>query len=247
MLEIKITERTFELLCVLRKRVPVSTPSELIEWLAETGAEDIGIIVTHSEEEPSLPQKSPQIRSGEPLRQESGARFTASLRSTTGVAILPTEGLSPIFGALAESTPERKSPLPVKFASFRTSSLLNVKPSEAYVQGRRFKIRFWNQAVFATIKALVGDGVAIQEIVDVLYPLIKIGNPKGSIPIKGQNISHSLINTPRISWESIEKLSNFWDVDVRVKFKWTEKAPVELRGQSYEISTGTPRPVPTEE
>lgn len=244
MLEIKITERTFELLCELRKKVPVRTPAELIEWLAETGADDIGIIVNVREEDPSLSQKSPQSRSSEPLRQQSGTKFTANLRDTTGAAIRSTEGLSPIFGEPVESVPERKSPSPVEFRSFRTSSLLNVKPSEAYVQGRRLRIRFWNQAVFATIKSLVEDGVAIQEIVDVLYPLIKIGNPEGSIPIKGQNISHSLINTPRISWESIEKLNNFWDVDVRVKFKWTEKAPVELRGNWYEISTRTGRPVP---
>lgn len=60
MLEIKITERTFELLCELRKKVPVRTPAELIEWLAETGADDIGIIVNVREEDPSLSQKSPQ-------------------------------------------------------------------------------------------------------------------------------------------------------------------------------------------
>ena len=235
--EIKITEETFELLCELRKHVPKGTPSELIEWLADRGAQDIGISVEAIDGDSSVSIADlHDYENSEILDQDRGERTYAGLRDS-GADVLSESGFGRIVSDPIQNTPEKQSPALVKIVLFSSSFLLNVEPSMAYVEGKRFRIRFWNEAVFATIKSLVDKGVAIEDIEKVLSPLIKIGNPEGSVPIKGLNISHAFINTPRISWECIEKLNNHWNVDVRVTFRWNEKAKIELRGLSYEIGT----------
>lgn len=235
--EIKITEETFELLCELRKNVPKGNPSELIEWLADRGAQDIGISVEAVDGDTSVSSADlHDYENSENLDQDRGEKTYAGLRDS-GSNVLFESGFASIQSEPIKIFPEKQSPSQVNIVHFSSSYLLNVEPSMAYVEGKRFRIRFWNEAVFATIKSLIDKGVAIEDIEKVLSPLIKIGNPEGSVPIKGLNISHAFINSPRISWECIEKLNNHWYVDVRVTFRWNEKAKIELRGLSYEIGT----------
>lgn len=241
MTSIKISEETFNLLCQLRKKVPAKRPAEIVEWLAEWGATDIGIVVDANDVEVAKPpEDTPKFENNEQLRQNEGGTISSELRDSVVLDILPQRDFAPIFGETTEITTNRRHRSQTKFSNSIASQLVNVKPSRAFVQGTWFKITYWNRAVFATIKALVNDGVAVEEIAQVLSPFIKIGNPEGSVPIKRQNISHKFINTPRISWECIEKLYNYWDIDVRVRFRWTEKGPDALRGRTYEVRTGLP-------
>lgn len=236
---IRISDETFNLLCQLRKKVPATTPAELVEWLAERGASDIGIVVEAINDKDTIPTEDTlKFRSSEQLRQDKGTTISSELRDTVAVDVLSKHNFAPIYGETAEISTKKRHPSKVLFSTFSTSQLVNVKPIRALVKGHWFKISYWNRAAFAAIKALVDEGVAIEEIVEVLNPLIKIGNPEGSIPIKGQNISHMFINTPKISWKCVEKLYDCWGIDVRVRFRWNNNAPEELRGRSYEIRTG---------
>ncbi len=238
---IRITDETFDLLCQLRKKVPADTPAELVEWLTEKGTDDIGIIINADKEEGSEPLgDNPNTSCNEQLRHNGGNEISSSPSDNTCQDGLSEDSFAPIYGETIAVAPNQRSRRSREFTSFNASQLVNVKPIRALVKGRWFKISYWNRAVFAAIKALVDEGVAIEEIVRVLYPLIKIGNPKGSVPIKGQNISHMFINTPKISWQCVEKLHDGWGIDIRVRFRWNKKAPEELRGRSYEIRTGYP-------
>lgn len=129
-------------------------------------------------------------------------------------------------------------PSVVNFVLFRSSYLENVPPIEASIEGESFEIEYWNEVVFAVIKFLIEKRkVTVHQIAEVLHPNVKVGWQDGYRPIKGLNLSYDNIRTPRVSWECIEKLNLFSNIDVRIRFKWNEKAKVKLRGLSYEIRT----------
>ena len=135
---------------------------------------------------------------------------------------------------------DAKFPYPsvVNFVLFRSSYLENVPPIEASIEGKRFEIEYWNEVVFAVIKFLIENrDVTVHQIAKVLDPNVKVGSHDGYKPIKGLNLSYNNIRTPRVSWECIEKLNLFSNIDVRIRFKWNEKAKVKLRELSYEIRT----------
>ena len=235
---IKISEETFDRLCELRKSIQADYPHELVDYLANKWMENIDVVLDPDVEPPSVQRvQISQERNSQPLKHYTDDILTEG-QANSEVLTLPTdEFLGPILSDPVKIDPKNQSPSNVNFVLFRTSFLTNVLPSKAYVQGNWFKIKFWNEAVFATIKALLDAGIAVEDIVNVLHPRLKIGCPEGYVPIKGQNLSHIQIDTPKVSWECIEKLSKHWDVDVRVRFRWTEKAKVEFRGLQYEIST----------
>ena len=67
---IKISEETFDRLCELRKSIQADNPHELIDYLANKGMEDIGIVLDPDVEPPSEQRvQVNQERNSEPLKQ----------------------------------------------------------------------------------------------------------------------------------------------------------------------------------
>lgn len=95
--EIKITGETFEILCELRKNVPKCTPSELIEWLADRGAEDIGISVEAVDEDTSVSCTDiHDYENSENLDQDRRERTYAGLTDSRS-DVLSESGFAPIL------------------------------------------------------------------------------------------------------------------------------------------------------
>ena len=146
-------------------------------------------------------------------------------------------GLPPLQSERTEDAPEENPSSQVNFVLFRDAYLENVRPTEAFVNGHWFETKAWNTVLFEVIRVLLEKEVSEEEIVNVLHPNIKIGSADGYKPIPGLNLCYNEIRTPRKTWDLIENLNEIWNIDVRIRFKWNEKAKVELRGLSYEIRT----------
>lgn len=162
---------------------------------------------------------------------------SANLNDNSSAFKLLHRGLPPLRSERSDDDPEENPGSQVNFVLFRNAYLENVPPTEACVDGKWFKIEAWNAVLFEVIRVLLEKEVSEEEIVNVLHPNIKIGHPDGYKPIPGINLSYNEIRSPRKSWELIEKLNDFRNMDVRIRFKWNEKAKLELRGLSYEIRT----------
>lgn len=216
---VSLSQRTMATLWRLQGVLNKPTASDLIEHLTANAARQYGI-----EDFPSNVN----------VDKDTEANTASSKRSK----VKPVKGTNPIFRELHEGEIKYDDPSEVNFLTFKNSYLEHVPPTEAYVEGEWFQIKHWNKALFKAIRHLVEkEGVSNQEIADVLHPNIKVGREDGRRPIEGVNLSYAEIRTPQVSWECIETLHLKWGIDVRVRFKWSEKARVDLRGLSYEIRT----------
>ena len=193
--------------------------SDLIEHLTANAARQHGIIELQAE-------------------GNSDQNTNSSSVSNNRSKVNPVEQTDLNFRDQGDDEPKYNLPSQVNFLTFKNSYLEHVPPSEAYIQGEWIEIKHWNKALFEVIRHLVNnEGVSTQAIADALKPNIKVGREDGRSPIEGVNLSYADIRSPQVSWGCIEKLSFYWNIDVRVRFKWSENARVELRGLSYEIRT----------
>ncbi len=216
---VSLSQRTMATLWRLQGVLNKPTASDLIESLTANAARQYGI---------------DDFTSNVNVDKDTKANAASSNSST----VKPAKETNPKFGEIYKGEIKYDDPSEVNFLTFKNSYLENVPPSEAYVDGKWFDIKHWNEVVFEVIRILVEKrGVGVQEIATLLPENIKIGYEDGLKPIIGLNLSYINIRSPQVSWKCIETLHLKWGIDVRVRFKWNEKAKVELRGLSYEIRT----------
>lgn len=226
---IDISEETFDLLCKLQQEVKVETVGELVEILAERGAARIGVsIESDSEAAGQVP--------GSAVRDVGNG-------STGKTYAIPQD--SPMrseqedkLEELSLAIPELDQIIPTVLTEFRSVDLVNVEMVMAYIDGKPFYHKRWNQTLFHVIETLMGRGVGIDEIVEKLNGFATVG--KNLVDFLSYNedldISHKIQN-PKYVWALIENLSRFWEVNVEIHFKWEKNARLELRGLSAELKT----------
>lgn len=216
---ISLSPQTYATLWRLQGILNKPTASDLMEHLVANAAEQYGLqdITPHRDGENTADPKS-------------GSSSNPAARSTKGRKLNIHD--------LIDGEAQYQDPSEVRFLTFKNSYLEHVPPTQAYVEGEWFDIKHWNKALFQAIRFLVKEeGVTTHDIADALHPNVKVGREDGLRPIEDLNLSYVDIRSPQVSWECIEKLNFFWNIDVRVRFRWSEKAKVELRGLSYEIRT----------
>ena len=228
---IAISEETFRLLCELQKDLNVGTVGELVERLAEGGVADIGVFIETETESTSQISDSSTIDS---YTGSSGARYGVSTDSYDRLVKNTEEE----FEELSIAIPELDHIVPTVLTEFNSRDLINVEMVKAYVDGKPFYHKRWNQTLFHVIEILLGRGVGLDEIVEKLNGYATIG--KNLVDFLSYNeeldISHKIQN-PKFVWPLIENLSRSWEVDVEIHFKWEKNARLELRGLSAELKT----------
>ncbi len=227
---IEISEDTFKLLCELQQNEKVATVGELVERLAERGALKIGVSI----ESDSVYQNEEADSSIEANLDSVGKAFHSSKASQMRLE----SGQEGEFEELTLAIPDLDHIVPTVLTEFRSKDLVNVEVVMAYVDGKRFYHKRWNQTLFHVIELLLGRGVGLDEIVDKLQGFATVGkNLEDFLSYNEElDISHKIQN-PKFVWPLIENLSRFWEVDVEIHFKWENNARLELRGLSAELKT----------
>ena len=227
---IEISEETFKLLCDLRAEVKFETVGELVEWLAEQGATSIGVSI----ESDSDDRGHDQSISG---NERNDAGFNVSKSAFMRLDMKPEDR----YEELSQPISELDEIIPTVLTEFRSRDLVNVEMVKAYVDGKPFYHKRWNQTLFHVIELLLGKGVSIEEIVEKLNGFAAVGKNLDDYLAYNEelDISHKIQN-PKFVWPLIENLSRFWEVDVEIQFKWEQNARLELRGLSAELKTNRP-------
>lgn len=230
MQNIEISEEAFKLLCDLRAEVKFETVGELVEWLAEQGANSIGVSIESDSDEGS---QEANISGNE--RNE--ATLSSGKTSHMRLNMKPDDR----YEELSQPIPELDEIIPTVLTEFRSRDLVNVEMVKAYVDGKPFYHKRWNQTLFHVIELLLGKGVSIEEIVEKLNGFATVGENRDDYHSYNEelDISHKIQN-PKFVWPLIENLSRFWEVDVEIQFKWEQNARLELRGLSAELKTNRP-------
>lgn len=227
---IEISEDTFKLLCELQRDAEVDKVGELVEQLAELGATRIGISIAPDSDQVNQITDQSQVAIG----QSVGKAFEVSKDSSFKLEMDLEDGLEELSIAI----PGLDHIVPTVLTEFRSRDLVNVEMVKAYVDGKPFYHKRWNQTLFHVIELLLGRGVGLDEIVDKLQGFATVGkNLEDFLSYNEElDISHKIQN-PKFVWPLIENLSRFWEVDVEIHFKWENNARLELRGLSAELKT----------
>lgn len=226
MASIEVGDDTFDLLCQLQKEVQMETVGELVEWLADQGARRIGISIEPSDDD---------YHSDESSGTSIGMQF--NIGRDTSMRMDMEDGIE----ELSQDIPELTKIFPTVLTEFRSKDLVNVEMVMAYIDGKPFYHKRWNQTLFHVIELLLGKGVGIDEIVGKMNGFATVGkNLEDFLSYNEElDISHKIQN-PKIVWPLIENLSRFWEVDVEIQFQWEKNARLELRGLSAELKTNRP-------
>lgn len=225
---IEISDETFELLCQLKRKVNVSTASKLVEHLAEKGARNIGLSVGTDSLDTNVASDDISIDRG---AKSFNVSRDGNMRIEKRIDDVDIE-------EIVLDVPQLDHILPTLLTEFRSKDLVNVEMVTAFVEGKPFYHKRWNQTLFHVIEILLGEGVSIDEIVEKLNGFATVGKNLDDFLSYNEDldISHKIQN-PRIVWPLIENLSKYWEIDVEIKFKWENNAKLELRGMYAELKT----------